>query len=102
MARGSKSGTEPQMLRGNLFVMRRRCGKPNCRCAAGEPHESQALAYPEAGRTGTMTLSSADVASVKAALGRYERAKEALDAEAAKGLAALKKRKAATRMAGRS
>jgi hypothetical protein len=49
-----------------------------------------------------MTLSSADVASVKAALGRYERAKEALDAEAAKGLAALKKRKAATRMAGRS
>jgi hypothetical protein len=90
------------MLRGNLFVMRRRCGKPNCRCAAGEPHESPALAYPQAGRTGTMTLSGADVAPVRTALRRYERAKAALDAEAEKGLAALRKRKAAASKAARS
>ncbi|MGH9071731.1 MAG: DUF6788 family protein [Acidimicrobiales bacterium] len=102
MARGSKSAPEPQMLRGNLFVMRRRCGKPNCRCAAGEPHESPALAYPRAGHTGTMTLSAADVASVRAALGRYQRAKAALDAEAARGLAALGRRKAAASRAARS
>ena len=94
MARGSRPAPEPQMLRGSLFVMRRRCGKPNCRCAAGEPHESPALAYPKAGRTGTMTLTSAEVASVRAALRRYERAKAALDAQAAKGLAALEQRKA--------
>lgn len=26
----------PQMLRGSLVTLRRRCGKPSCRCAEGE------------------------------------------------------------------
>ncbi|MGH9292834.1 MAG: DUF6788 family protein [Acidimicrobiales bacterium] len=90
------------MLRGSLVTFRRRCGKANCRCAQGEPHESPALTYFEDGRSKTLTLTSADVASVRAALRRYERAKAALDADAAKGLAALRRRKAAARKAARS
>ncbi|MGH9223715.1 MAG: DUF6788 family protein, partial [Acidimicrobiales bacterium] len=35
------------MLRGSLFTFRRRCGKPNCRCAEGDGHESPALSYTE-------------------------------------------------------
>jgi len=102
MARGSKSTPEPQLLRGHLFVMRRRCGKPNCRCAAGEPHESPALAYPEAGRTGTMTLTGADLVEVRAALGRYERARAQLDAQADAGVAALRARRVAERKTRKS
>ena len=60
------------MLRGTLTTFRRRCGKPACRCATGEPHESPALPYTEAGRTKTLTLSPAEVAEVRAALARYE------------------------------
>jgi len=60
------------------------------------------LTYFEDGRSKTLTLSAAEVASVRAALRRYERAKAALDADAAKGLAALRKRKAAARKAAQS
>lgn len=80
----------PEMLRGSLFVMKRRCGKPNCRCADGEPHESPALAYPEARRTRTITLTGADLRVVRAALSRYERAKADLDRQAAAGIASLR------------
>jgi len=37
------------LLRGALTTFRRRCGKPSCRCAAGEPRESPALTYTEGG-----------------------------------------------------
>jgi hypothetical protein len=42
----------PRMVRGSVVTHRRRCGKPNCRCATGEElHESTVLSYSEAGRT---------------------------------------------------
>ena len=65
----------PLLLQGTLTTFRRRCGKPTCRCAAAEPHESPALRFTEDGRTKTLTLTTAEVAQVTAALARYERAK---------------------------
>jgi len=61
------------LLRGSLTVFRRRCGKPSCRCADGDPHENPALSYTAGGRSKTLTLSAAEVAEVTAALQRYER-----------------------------
>lgn len=78
------------LLRGALFVLRRKCGKASCRCAAGEPHETPALAYPEGGRTRTLTLTHADLRVVRAALARYERERAALDAKADAAIAALR------------
>ena len=83
------------VLRGTLTTFRRRCGKPACRCAAGEPHESPALTYTEAGRTRTVTLRAADVVEVRAALARYEQARAELEQAAAEGLAVLRGRRAA-------
>jgi len=38
----------PRMIRGSVVTHRRRCGKPTCRCAAGEAlHESTVLSYSE-------------------------------------------------------
>lgn len=37
-------GREP-LLPGSLYSLRRKCGKPNCRCARGELHESTVLSY---------------------------------------------------------
>ena len=86
------AGGEPFMVRGTLFTLRRRCGKPNCHCATGPGHESPALAYPEGGRTRTMTLSDGDVDDVRAALERYNAARAALDAGADAGVAVLRAR----------
>lgn len=83
---------EPLVLRGALFTLRRRCGKPSCHCANESGHESPALAYPEGGRTRTMTLSAADVDEVRAALERYNAARAELDASADAGVAVLRAR----------
>ncbi len=82
--------TRPLLLQGTLTTFRRRCGKPTCRCASGEPHESPALRFTEDGRTKTVTLTQAEVAQVSAALDRYERAKADLDAQAAEGMVQLR------------
>lgn len=92
-----RSRSDPLILRGTLFTLRRRCGKANCRCAAGAAHESPALAYPQAGRTKTITLAAAEVEEVRAALERYETAKAALDTAADEGLAMLRARLSSSR-----
>lgn len=84
----------PLLLQGSLTTFRRRCGKPSCRCATGEPHESPALRFTENGRTQTLTLRPAEVAQVTAALARYERARSGLDEQAAEGIARLRRDRA--------
>jgi hypothetical protein len=88
------SRSRPLVLRGTLTTFRRRCGKPSCRCATGEPHASPALTFTEAGRTKTITLSAAEVDEVAAALARYETARAELEAQAEAGLARLRSRRA--------
>lgn len=88
---------DPLVLRGTLRTFRRRCGKPNCRCAGGEAHESPALTYTAAGRTKTLTLTGAEVAEVAAALARYETARAELEGAANAGLAALRARRSPAR-----
>jgi hypothetical protein len=92
----------PGLLRGSLVTLRRRCGKPGCRCADGEQlHETPALSYSDGGRTRVLTLTEADVPAVAAALDRYRAAQAELQAQANAGLAALADRIAADRAAGR-
>ncbi|MBK5249400.1 MAG: hypothetical protein JJE50_08170 [Actinomycetales bacterium] len=84
---------EGSLLRGTLTTFRRRCGKPTCHCAGGEPHESPALAYTEAGRTKTLTLAEAEVAEVGAALARFAEARAELERAGDAGIAALRSRR---------
>lgn len=87
------SRSRPMVLRGTLTTFRRRCGKPSCRCATGEPHESPALTFTEEGRTKTITLSGSEVKEVAAAVARYQEARAELDAQADAGLARLRSRR---------
>jgi hypothetical protein len=87
----------PELLRGSLITLRRRCGKPNCRCADGAPHETPALSFSEAGRTKTVTLRPEDVPGVTAALARYEAARAELEAQALAGIHSLAARRTARR-----
>jgi hypothetical protein len=95
------SRSRPLVLRGTLTTFRRRCGKPTCRCATGDGHDSPALTFTESGRTKTITLGPAEVAEVTAALARYETARADLDAQAEAGLARLRARRSDRRGAKR-
>lgn len=97
-----RTAPDTQMVRGSLFTLRRRCGKSTCRCVTGEPHETPALAYPENGRTKTLTLTGIDLDKVKASLARYEKAKTDLDATADAGIAVLRAAASARRRQGRT
>lgn len=88
----------PRMIRGSVVVQRRRCGKPNCRCAHGEQlHEATVLSYSEAGCSHTVMLDPSDVAAVRAAVERYRTARARLEDQGNAGLAALLARRAAAR-----
>ena len=39
-----------RLLRGSLSLRSRKCGKPNCRCAAGELHSSLYLVHRSGGK----------------------------------------------------
>lgn len=95
---GRGSGPIPRMIRGSVVVQRRRCGKPNCRCADGEQlHESTVLSYSERGRNRTVMLEPGEVRAVSAAVERYRAAKARLEATGNAGLAALLSRRATVR-----
>lgn len=80
----------PRLIRGSVVTHRRRCGKPNCRCATGEAlHESTVLSYSDAGRTRFVMLPAGEVTAVRAAVERYRAAAAKLEADGDAGRAAL-------------
>jgi hypothetical protein len=98
MTGAGSGGGGPRMIRGSVVVQRRRCGKPNCRCADGEQlHEATVLSYSEGGRNRTVMLSPAEVNAVTAAVQRYRAAQARLEAQANAGLAALLAHRASAR-----
>jgi hypothetical protein len=78
------------MVRGTVVTHRRRCGKPNCRCASGEElHEQVILTYSEQSRARSVSLPVELIAPVQKATARYRRARQKLETEANAGLEAL-------------
>jgi hypothetical protein len=86
-------GGFPRMLRGTLITMRRKCGKPTCRCAAGDLHEGPALSVSLSEKSITITLAPAEVPQVQASLERYRIKQDSLKEQATAGVDALRARK---------
>lgn len=80
----------PLLLRGSIISLRRRCGKNQCRCAAGQPHETPALSYSLQGRTHIQTLSPDLLPHVRKALTRYRQAVAQLDRQTERTIAWLR------------
>jgi len=80
------------LLRGSMITLKRKCGKPNCRCAAGDPHETPALSYSLRGVTRILTLPPSEVPLAQAALDRYKQAMAKLDGQALAGIRAMERR----------
>ena len=69
------------MVQGSFYLLRRKCGKPNCRCAVGQLHASYVLTRSEAGKDRLYSVPKEQRAEVRkwaAAYRRYQRARAVL------------------------
>ena len=72
--------SEP-MVQGSFYLLRRKCGKPNCRCAQGELHPAYVLTRSEAGKDRLYPVPKEQRAEVRkraAEYRRYQRARAVL------------------------
>jgi hypothetical protein len=69
-------GREP-LLKGSLYNLRRKCGKPTCRCAHGEPHASTVLSYRGQGRPQNISPPPEKVAKLRKLTDDYRRFRQA-------------------------
>jgi hypothetical protein len=75
----ARLGDVEQVLAGSLVEQTRRCGKPGCRCAAGDPHGPYAYFAPKPGGRGRAKYVPAGlVAVVRARLTRGEQVESVL------------------------
>jgi hypothetical protein len=65
------------MIKGTVYEQRRKCGKPNCSCADGEPHSSMMLSRSDQGRTKLMTIPSGHLKDFQVLTERYQRFRRA-------------------------
>ena len=91
---------DPPMVQGSFYLLRRKCGKPNCRCASGPLHASWVLTRSEAGKDRIYSVPKDQRAQVRRwalEYRRYQRARAAL-AKALPQLLALADEMAAQRL----
>jgi hypothetical protein len=65
------------MIKGTVYQQRRKCGKPACYCAGGDPHSSMMLSRSEQGRTKLMTIPSGQLKDFQLLTERYQRFRRA-------------------------
>ena len=65
------------LVKGSVYELRRKCGKPTCACARGDLHGSVVLSWSEAGRTRLRSLPPGRRGDVRAAVRRYQRFRRA-------------------------
>ena len=65
------------MIKGTVYEQRRKCGKPTCYCAGGEPHSSMMLSRSEQGRTKLMTIPSGHLKDFQVLTERYQKFRRA-------------------------
>ncbi|MHB1929750.1 MAG: DUF6788 family protein [Acidimicrobiales bacterium] len=88
--RRSRVWRPPRWCGARWWSHRRRCGKPNCRCASGEElHVERILTYWAASRARSLRLPEELVEPVRAATQRYRQARQELEERGNQGLVQL-------------
>lgn len=89
----ARLGDVEQLLAGSLVEQMRRCGKPGCRCAEGDPHGPYVYLSPRPHGRGKLRYVPAElVAAVRARLRRGEQVQAVLAEIAAINLELLARR----------
>ena len=61
------------MTPGSLYLLRRKCGKPTCRCAQGHLHEAWVLTRSEAGKAKLLAVPTEQRARLRQLTQTYRR-----------------------------
>ena len=70
---------EDGVMRGNISIRLRKCGKPNCRCVEGQRHAAMVVVYRRDNRTTQIYVPKAWEARVRRWVKRYGEARALLD-----------------------
>jgi hypothetical protein len=64
-----------ELLKGSVYELRTRCGKPSCHCAApeGPLHATRVLSWSHAGKTRLRSLSASDFVRLRRLTENYRR-----------------------------
>lgn len=65
--------TRRPLLKGCVYLSRRRCGKPGCACAKGPPHTSTVLAYRGEARQRNLYPSPGETPALERMCADYQR-----------------------------
>jgi hypothetical protein len=61
------------MIQGSFYLLRRKCGKSNCRCASGHLHSSYVLTRSEGGQDRIYSVPKQERAQVRREAAEYRR-----------------------------
>jgi hypothetical protein len=64
--------SDQPMIKGTVYELRRRCGKPGCRCARGELHARMVISASQGGRTKLQVIPKGFLAEVQDKVRRYQ------------------------------
>jgi len=66
------------VMRGSIYELRRKCGKPRCRCGAGELHSCMAISWTDQdGRKRLRSIPKGQLAEFQLLSTRYQRLRKA-------------------------
>src|SRR4030042_189724 len=60
------------VIKGTVYELKRRCGKPGCKCARGELHARMVVSASEGGKTRLQVIPRGFLVEVEVKVGRYQ------------------------------
>ena len=71
------SFSDKPMIKGSVYELKRKCGKPGCKCAQGELHSRMVLSASEKGKTRLRVIPHGFLVDVKIKVRRYQELRRA-------------------------
>ena len=60
------------VIKGTVYALKRRCGKPGCKCARGQLHARMVVSASEGGKTRLQVIPHGSLVEVQAKVRRYQ------------------------------
>jgi hypothetical protein len=65
--------SDKAVIKGSVYELKRKCGKPGCRCTQGQLHSSMVLSSSEKGQTRLQTIPRGSLVEVRSKVERYQK-----------------------------
>jgi hypothetical protein len=69
--------SDKPVIKGSIYELKTKCGKPGCRCAKGQLHHRMVLSASEKGRTRLRVIPSGFLVEVQGKVRRYQQLRRA-------------------------